>query len=185
MMKTKFIILRRHENIKIIHLTPEEQEEYKKYNDTSEFLKTLEGRYDFRLGDWEWMITDNKPNLKYYDGGVESYISGRICWTEMRGINYRGEDYQIETKLYSHLDSEEAYTTTESDQEWWIDLRTQYSQRHPENLQKFIESFPEKNIEKIPGDMWKARLEGDYEFSTIGKTREEAIKNLYLWTNVD
>ena len=90
-------------------------------------------------------------------------------------VEYRGEKYQIETTIYTDEDGLK-YTTTESDMEWWMDLRTQYITRHPEVLQKFMDDFPPSQLKENDGTWiaFKNKETGE------GKTKEEAIKNLYI-----
>lgn len=102
---------------------------------------------------------------------------------ELREFTYRGEKYKVEVELYYYPDDPYAYTTTESDQEVWINLRTQYITRHPEVLEEFIRNFPENQLEMKDG-VWNASFKspgGTYTVTRSGSTKEESIKNLYLW----
>lgn len=92
---------------------------------------------------------------------------------ETRTLMYFGEEYQVDVTIYTDPITGERYTTTESDQEWWKDLRTQYITRHPEVLEK----FSSKPTLTKDGDMWRAKYCGTEGF---GNTKEEAIKNLYI-----
>lgn len=97
-------------------------------------------------------------------------------------VTYRGEKYLVDTLIEIDEEGNE-YTTTESDMEWWKDLRTQYITKHPEVLQEFIDNFPPTQlIEKDSGD-WIASEKspgGKYTLTGEGKSREEALKNLYI-----
>lgn len=100
---------------------------------------------------------------------------------EKREFDYRGEKYEVEVELYYYPeDPETLYTTTESDQEMWVNLRTQYITRHPEVLEEFIKNFPENQLEENDG-IWIASSD---TLTRNGETKEEALRNLYLWTNL-
>ena len=103
---------------------------------------------------------------------------------ETREVDYKGEKYQIETTLYYFPDDpENTYTTTESDMKWWEDLRTQYITRHPEALESFSETFPEDKVYEDSPGIWIATWESP-SVTVTGKTKEEAIRNLYVWLSV-
>lgn len=55
-------------NLNIIHLTPEEIKESERYDDFSDFLYTLEDKYEFRLKDCEWMTVETLNIYRYEDG---------------------------------------------------------------------------------------------------------------------
>lgn len=57
-------------NLNIIHLTAEEIKESDKYDDFTDFLHTLEDKYEFRLKDSEWMTTE-RLNIYRYENGKE------------------------------------------------------------------------------------------------------------------
>ncbi len=57
-------------NLNIIHLTADEIKESEKYDDFSDFLHTLEDKYEFRLKDCEWMTTETL-NIYRYENGKE------------------------------------------------------------------------------------------------------------------
>lgn len=54
--------------LNIIHLTAEEIKESENYDDFSDFLHTLEDKYEFRLKDCEWMITESLQIYRYENG---------------------------------------------------------------------------------------------------------------------
>ena len=54
--------------LNIIHLTPEEIKESERYDDFSDFLHTLEDKYEFRLKDCEWMTVETLNIYRYEDG---------------------------------------------------------------------------------------------------------------------
>ncbi len=54
--------------LNIIHLTAEEIKESENYDDFSDFLHTLEDKYEFRLKDCEWMTTENLQVYRYENG---------------------------------------------------------------------------------------------------------------------
>lgn len=56
--------------LNIIHLTADEIKESEKYDDFSDFLHTLEDKYEFRLKDCEWMTTETL-NIYRYENGKE------------------------------------------------------------------------------------------------------------------
>ncbi len=56
--------------LNIIHLTAEEIKESENYDDFSDFLHTLEDKYEFRLKDCEWMTTESL-NIYRYENGKE------------------------------------------------------------------------------------------------------------------
>lgn len=97
---------------------------------------------------------------------------------EKRTLTYFGEEYEIEVIFYTDPVDGYKYTTTESDQKWWEDLRTQYIERHPEALERF--STKPELTETEEG--WMAR----YNFvSRSGRTKEEAIKNLFICLSIE
>ena len=55
-------------NLNIIRLTPEEIKESERYDDFSDFLHTLEDKYEFRLKDCEWMTVETLNIYRYEDG---------------------------------------------------------------------------------------------------------------------
>ena len=57
-------------NLNIIHLTADEIKESEKYDDFSDFLHTLEDKYEFRLKDCEWMTTETLQ-IYWYKNGKE------------------------------------------------------------------------------------------------------------------
>lgn len=98
-------------------------------------------------------------------------------------IMYRGEWYKIQVPIYIDPETGEEYTTTESDQDWWKSLRTQYLNRHPEALSEFTDY---ELKEEISG-LWEAtNLDTEtvkdkvIVTSSYGSTPEEAIRNLYI-----
>ncbi len=54
--------------LNIIHLTEEEIKESEKYDDFSDFLHTLEDKYEFKLKDCEWMTVETLNICRYEDG---------------------------------------------------------------------------------------------------------------------
>lgn len=56
--------------LNIIHLTEEEIKESEGYDDFSDFLHTLEDKYEFRLKDCEWMTVETL-NICRYENGKE------------------------------------------------------------------------------------------------------------------
>lgn len=54
--------------LSIIHLTAEEIKESENYDDFSDFLHTLEDKYEFRLKDCEWMTVDSLQIYRYENG---------------------------------------------------------------------------------------------------------------------
>lgn len=57
-------------NLNIIHLTKDEIKESEKYDEFSDFLHTLEDKYEFRLKDCEWMTVETL-NIYHYENGKE------------------------------------------------------------------------------------------------------------------
>ena len=51
-----------------IKLTDEELRESEKYEDFTDFLSTLEEKYEFRLSDCNWMVTENLSIYRYENG---------------------------------------------------------------------------------------------------------------------
>lgn len=56
--------------LNIIRLTNGEVKESERYDDFESFLSTLEDKYDFRLNNCQWMITENL-NVYWYENGQE------------------------------------------------------------------------------------------------------------------
>ena len=56
--------------LNIIHLTEEERNTAREYDDFQEFLSTLEDKYGFRLKDCQWMTTESL-NIYHYENGKE------------------------------------------------------------------------------------------------------------------
>lgn len=56
--------------LNIIRLTDGEVKESERYDDFESFLSTLEDKYDFRLNNCQWMITENL-NVYWYENGQE------------------------------------------------------------------------------------------------------------------
>ena len=54
--------------LNIIKLTDEELRESEKYDDFEDFLSTLEEKYEFRLSDCNWMVTENLSIYRYENG---------------------------------------------------------------------------------------------------------------------
>lgn len=54
--------------LNIIHLTAEEIKESENYDDFSDFLHTLEDKYEFRLKDCNWMTTETLQVYRYENG---------------------------------------------------------------------------------------------------------------------
>lgn len=54
--------------LNIIKLTDEELRESEKYDDFEDFLSTIEEKYEFRLSDCNWMVTENLSIYRYEDG---------------------------------------------------------------------------------------------------------------------
>ncbi len=48
---------------KIINLDKEDIESYEQFDDTEEFMYTIEDKYDFKVSQCSWMLTD-KINLE-------------------------------------------------------------------------------------------------------------------------
>lgn len=102
---------------------------------------------------------------------------------EEREVKYRGEWYKIMTPVFIDPETCEEYTTTESDKEWWRELRSQYLERHPEVL----EGFDDYELKECGPGIWEA-IHMDVEIAKdrilvtngYGRTPEEAIKELYL-----
>lgn len=55
-------------NLSIIRLTPDEIRESEKYDDFTDFLHTLEDKYEFRVSDCEWMTTETLRICRYENG---------------------------------------------------------------------------------------------------------------------
>ena len=51
-----------------IKLTDEELRESEKYDDFEDFLSTIEEKYEFRLSDCNWMVTENLSIYRYENG---------------------------------------------------------------------------------------------------------------------
>lgn len=60
-MKTNYIIILNFSVGEVIRIRQDKKqlEESEKYDDFEDYLETLEGRYDFRLKDCQWMVTEN------------------------------------------------------------------------------------------------------------------------------
>ena len=54
--------------LNIIKLTDEELKESEKYDDFEDFLSTIEEKYEFRLSDCNWMVTENLSIYRYENG---------------------------------------------------------------------------------------------------------------------
>ena len=54
--------------LNIIKLTDEELRESEKYDDFEDFLSTIEEKYEFRLSDCNWMVTENLSIFRYENG---------------------------------------------------------------------------------------------------------------------
>lgn len=54
--------------LNIIKLTVEELRESEKYDDFEDFLSTIEEKYEFRLSDCNWMVTENLSIYRYENG---------------------------------------------------------------------------------------------------------------------
>lgn len=54
--------------LNIIKLTDEELRESEKYEDFEDFLSTIEEKYEFRLSDCNWMVTENLSIYRYENG---------------------------------------------------------------------------------------------------------------------
>ena len=69
-MEINYLLLLDYEggNQNIIRLTPEEIKESERYDDFSDFLHTLEDKYEFRLKDCEWMTVETLNIYRYEDG---------------------------------------------------------------------------------------------------------------------
>lgn len=51
--------------LNIIKLTDEELRESENYEDFEDFLSTIEEKYEFRLSDCNWMVTENLSIYRY------------------------------------------------------------------------------------------------------------------------
>lgn len=71
-METNYVLILDYASgyLNIIHLTKEEIKESEKYDDFSDFLHTLEDKYEFRLKDCEWMTVETL-NIYRYENGKE------------------------------------------------------------------------------------------------------------------
>lgn len=69
-METNYLLILDYASgiMNIIHLTAEEIKESEKYDDFSDFLHTLEDKYEFRLKDCEWMTVDSLQIYRYENG---------------------------------------------------------------------------------------------------------------------
>ncbi len=56
--------------VNIIHLTPEEIHESEKYEDFEIFLSTLEEKYQFKLSNCQWMVSE-ELHIARYENGIE------------------------------------------------------------------------------------------------------------------
>lgn len=54
--------------LNIIKLTDEELRESEKYDNFEDFLSTIEEKYEFRLSDCNWMVTENLSIYRYENG---------------------------------------------------------------------------------------------------------------------
>ena len=54
--------------LNIIELTEEELRESEKYKEFEDFLSTIEEKYNFRLKNCQWMVTDELTIYKYENG---------------------------------------------------------------------------------------------------------------------
>ena len=54
--------------LNIIKLTDEELRESENYEDFEDFLSTIEEKYEFRLSDCNWMVTENLSIYRYENG---------------------------------------------------------------------------------------------------------------------
>lgn len=54
--------------LNIIKLTDEELRESEKHDDFEDFLSTIEEKYEFRLSDCNWMVTENLSIYRYENG---------------------------------------------------------------------------------------------------------------------
>lgn len=54
--------------LNIIKLTDEELRESEKYDNFEDFLSTIEEKYEFRLSDCNWMVTENLSIFRYENG---------------------------------------------------------------------------------------------------------------------
>lgn len=113
---------------------------------------------------------------------MTSISTERQYRVEDREVTYRGEKYIIKTTLYSYPDDpDHEYTTTDSDMDWWMDLRDQYFTLHPEALKELIDRFPEDNLVEREDGRWVAFMNRKYTISGQPEdTKEKAIRNLYL-----
>lgn len=63
-------------DVSIIKLTEQEEKQSEEYFDFSDFLETLEDRYEFRLKDCNWMVSESKEiNMYVYDQGKEKKVT--------------------------------------------------------------------------------------------------------------
>lgn len=69
-METNYLLILDYASgiLNIIHLTAEEIKESENYDDFSDFLHTLEDKYEFRLKDCEWMTTETLQIYRYENG---------------------------------------------------------------------------------------------------------------------
>ena len=56
--------------VNIIHLTPEEIHESEKDEDFEIFLSTLEEKYEFKLSNCQWMVSE-ELHIARYESGIE------------------------------------------------------------------------------------------------------------------
>ena len=54
--------------LNIIKLTDEELRESENYEDFEDFLSTIEEKYEFKLSDCNWMVTENLSIYRYENG---------------------------------------------------------------------------------------------------------------------
>lgn len=69
-METNYVLILDYAggHLNIIHLTGEEIKESERYDDFSDFLHTLEDKYEFRLKDCEWMTVETLTIYRYENG---------------------------------------------------------------------------------------------------------------------
>lgn len=59
-METNYIIILDFSVVEVIRikLTEEQMQESERYDDFEDYLETLEEKYDFRIKDCQWMVTE-------------------------------------------------------------------------------------------------------------------------------
>ena len=60
-----------------IKLTEEQMQESERYDDFEDYLKTLEEKYDFRIKDCQWMVTETYCERNF------GFISVPLKWDEL------------------------------------------------------------------------------------------------------